>query len=397
MAKLDKNTALLLSEPIEAVYLDVIDRLILNIAKHLKSGTAIRTAGWEIERLQEMGQLTAENARIINEAVKEMPEKIRETLDEVSKMALADIDKAINEAIEKGLLEKAPADNVVGLLDDLAKQAIDQLNLVNTVMLQSSQSAYLQAVQGVVTWENQVLAGVEKNAVQSLMNTSATSVLTGAETRRVALKKAIQQLNKSGIYGFVDRAGRHWSPEAYVNMDIRTTVHTAAVQSIRTRQEDYGSDIFQVSTHAGARPLCYPWQGKFLSWGNQGGTFTDGNGRKQSYISVNETSYGEPAGLFGINCGHYPLPQIPGVTIPQSPDKMSKEENDRLYQESQTQRELEHRIRSAKREQAAFMTAGLQEEAEELSAVIRERQADMRRFIAETGRARRYDRESIKG
>lgn len=397
MAKLDKNTALLLSEPIEAVYLDVIDRLILNIAKHLKSGTAIRTAGWEIERLQEMGQLTAENARIINEAVKEMPEKIRETLDEVSKMALADIDKAINEAIEKGLLEKAPADNVVGLLDDLAKQAIDQLNLVNTVMLQSSQSAYLQAVQGVVTWENQVLAGVEKNAVQSLMNTSATSVLTGAETRRVALKKAIQQLNKSGIYGFVDRAGRHWSPEAYVNMDIRTTVHNAAVQSIRTRQEDYGSDIFQVSTHAGARPLCYPWQGKFLSWGNQGGTFTDGNGRKRSYISVNETSYGEPAGLFGINCGHYPLPQIPGVTIPQSPDKMSKEENDRLYQESQTQRELERRIRSAKREQAAFMTAGLQEEAEELSAVIRERQADMRRFIAETGRARRYDRESIKG
>ena len=397
MAKLDKNTALRLSEPIEEAYLEAVDRLILNIAKHLKSGTAIRTAGWEIQRLQEMGQLTAENAKIINAAIKQIPEIIKNTLDEVSRIALEDIDKAIAEAIAKGLIEQAPTDNVTGLLDDLARQAIDQMNLVNTVMLQSSQSAYLQAVQGVVRWENQALAGVEKNAVQSLMNTSATSVLTGAETRRVALKKAIQQLNRSGIYGFVDRAGRHWSPEAYVNMDIRTTVHNAAVQSIRTRQEDYGSDVFQVSTHAGARPLCYPWQGKFLSWGNQGGTFTDGNGRKRSYISINETSYGEPAGLFGINCGHYPMPQIPGVTIPQSPDKMSKEENDRIYRESQTQRYLERQIREAKREKAAYEAAGLFAAAKDMDAVIRQRQADMRAFIDETGRARRYDRESVKG
>lgn len=397
MAKLDKNTALRLSEPIEEAYLEAVDRLILNIAKHLKSGTAIRTAGWEIQRLQEMGQLTAENAKIINAAIKQIPEIIKNTLDEVSRIALEDIDKAIAEAIAKGLIEQAPTDNVTGLLDDLARQAVDQMNLVNTVMLQSSQSAYLQAVQGVVSWENQVLAGAEKNAVQSLMNTSATSVLTGAETRRVALKKAIQQLNRSGIYGFVDRAGRHWSPEAYVNMDIRTTVHNAAVQSIRTRQEDYGSDIFQVSTHAGARPLCYPWQGKLLSWGNTGGTYTDGQGRKRTYISINETSYGQPAGLFGINCGHYPLPQIPGVTIPQSPDKMSKEENDRIYRESQTQRYLERQIREAKREKAAYEAAGLFADAKDMDAVIRQRQADMRAFIDETGRARRYDRESIKG
>lgn len=397
MAKLDKNTALRLSEPIEEAYLEAVDRLILNIAKHLKSGTAVRTAGWELQRLQEMGQLTAENAKIINAAIKKIPEIVKNTLDEVSRIALEDIDKAIAEAIAKGLIEQAPTDNVTGLLDDLAQQAVDQMNLVNTVMLQSSQSAYLQAVQGVVRWENQALAGVEKNAVQSPMNTSATSVLTGAETRRVALKKAIQQLNRSGIYGFVDRAGRHWSPEAYVNMDIRTTVHNAAVQSIRTRQEDYGSDIFQVSTHAGARPLCYPWQGKFLSWGNQGGTFADGNGRKRSYISINETSYGQPAGLFGINCGHYPMPQIPGVTIPQSPEKMSKEENDRIYRESQTQRYLERQIREAKREKAAYEAAGLFADAKDMDAVIRQRQADMRAFIDETDRARRYDRESVKG
>lgn len=182
-----------------------------------------------------------------------------------------------------------------------------------------------------------------------------------------------------------------------MNMDIRTTVHNAAIQAIRVRQEDYGSDIFQVSSHAGARPLCYPYQGKFYSWGSGSGTFTDGAGVQHAYAPLDSTSYGQAAGLFGINCGHYPMPQIPNVTFPQDKEIESKAENDRLYQESQEQRALERRIRDAKRKQAAFQAAGLPEAADRQRALVRQRQAAMREFIAKTGRARRYDRESIKG
>ena len=39
MARLDKNTALRLSEPVENAYLACIDRLIVNIAKHLGTGS----------------------------------------------------------------------------------------------------------------------------------------------------------------------------------------------------------------------------------------------------------------------------------------------------------------------------------------------------------------------
>ena len=394
MAKLDKNTALRLSEPVEAAYLDCIDRLIVNIAKHLGTGKAFRTAGWETRKLAELGQLTQENARIINEETRRVPEEIRKALDEVSKIALADIERAIREAIAKGAIEEAPADSVQNLLRDLSGQAVDDANLVNTVMLQSSQSAYLQAVNNTVMWENQIL---DAAAAQKTLNDAATAVTIGTETRRQALQKAISQMADKGIYGFVDRAGRHWSPEAYMNMDIRTTVHNAAIQSIRVRQEDYGSDIFQVSSHAGARPLCYPYQGKFYSWGSGSGTFTDGAGVQHAYAPLDSTSYGQAAGLFGINCGHYPMPQIPNVTFPQDKKIESKAENDRLYQESQEQRALERRIREAKRKQAAFQAAGLPEAADRQRALVRQRQAAMREFIAKTGRARRYDRESIKG
>lgn len=394
MARLDKNTALRLSEPVEAAYLDCIDRLIINIAKHLGTGKAFRTAGWETWKLAELGQLTQENARIINEETRRVPEEIRKSLDEVSKIALADIERAIREAIAKGAIEEAPADSVQNLLRDLSGQAVDDANLVNTVMLQSSQSAYLQAVNNTVMWENQLL---DAAAAQKTLNDAATAVTIGTETRRQALQKAISQMADKGIYGFVDRAGRHWSPEAYMNMDIRTTVHNAAIQSIRVRQEDYGSDIFQVSSHAGARPLCYPYQGKFYSWGSGSGTFTDGAGVQHPYAPLDSTSYGQAAGLFGINCGHYPMPQIPNVTFPQNKKIESKAENDRLYQESQEQRALERRIRDAKRKQAAFQAAGLPDAADRQRALVRQRQAAMREFIAKTGRARRYDRESIKG
>lgn len=394
---MDKNLALRLSEPVEAAYLDAVDALIINIARHLGTGKAFRTASWETLKLAELGQLTEENAKIINEAVKKVPDEIRKALDEASAAALETLETAIRETIAAGRIEEAPVDTVQAMLQELGQQAVQQANLVNTVMLDSCQSAYTMAVQNVARWVSEAMSAEQADAAQEILNTAAAAVEIGTETRREALRKAISQMADNGIYGFVDRAGRHWSPEAYINMDIRTTVHNAAIQSVRNRQQDYGSEIFQVSTHPGARPLCYPYQGKFFTWGNEGGTFTDGGGNRHSYKPISSTSYGQPAGLFGINCGHYPMPQIPGVTIPQNKKRQSKEANNKEYQESQQQRALERSIREAKRKQAAFKAAGLDEAASGMAQTIKDRQAAMREFIGKTGRTRRYDRESIKG
>lgn len=390
----DKNMALRLAEPVEDAYMACVDRLIVNIARHLGTGKAFRTAAWETAKLAEMGQLSAENAKIINEETKRIPAEIRAALDEVSKAALEGLEKAIADAIARGDLAQAPADSVQTMLQELQQQALDAANMVNTVMLDSGQSAYVQAVNNTVMWQEQAL---DRQAAQAALNDAAAAVTIGSETRRQALQKAITQLADSGIYGFVDRAGRHWSPEAYMGMDIRTTVHNAAIQSIRSRQQDYNSQIFQVSSHPGARPLCYPYQGKYYSWDNTSGSFVDGDGVRHNYAPLSSTSYGQPAGLFGINCGHRPYPQIPGVSIPRDDDIQDKEANDRLYQESQQQRALERSIRDAKRRQAAFKAAGLDDAVKDAGALIAQRQAAMRDFIARTGRARRYDRESIKG
>ena len=396
MARLDKLTALRLSEPVEDAYLECIDRLIANIAKHLGTGKAFRTADWEVRKLAELGQLTAENARIINEATKRVPMEIRLALEESSAIALRDLESLIDKAIKDGTIEQAPVDSTVELVESMMSRAIEQANLTNTTLLESARGAYLRAVNDVTEWEEFRIGALGQKYIADAMNQGTIAVVSGTETRAQALKKAISQLADRGLYGLVDRAGRHWSPEAYMGMVVRTTSHNTAIDSVRAKQQDYNSDIFQVSQHPGARPLCYPYQGKFYSWSGASGTFTDGNGVQHRYSGIQSTSYGKPAGLFGINCGHYPLPQIPKVTIPQDKSEQDKKENDRLYRESQQQRAYERDIRNAKRKREAFAKAGLDDAAKEQEAVIRARQERMREFVKRTGRTRRYDREQIK-
>lgn len=391
------NKVLTWSEPVEQAYMNATDRLIVNIARHLKSGKAIHTAKWETQKLSEMGQLTAENAKIINDALKSVPQDVIDALDETAKESLKLVDSAIEEAIRTGAVERSPISSTQGIIDELSQQAIDQFNLVNTTMLQSSQTAYIKAVGDTVMWENRMMTAEQKEVTFGTLNDATVAVLSGGETRTLALRKAIKELNDKGLYGFVDKAGRHWSPEAYVNMCMRTTVHNTAVRSVRGRQEEYGSSIFQCSYHPASRTEHYPFQNKFYDWNGQSGTFTDGLGQQHKYESVTVTGYGTAAGLFGINCGHFPLPQIPGVTVPSDPEMQDPEMDERQYKESQEQRRLERNIRTDKRLVDAFKAAGDDKGAAEAEEAVRMDQAKMREFIERTGRHRRYDREQISG
>lgn len=381
-----------LADPIESVYIHMVDELMVNIGRHITSPTWTHTASWEIQKLAELGQLTQENAEIINAWIKQMPQEIRDTMEATRAAALDRLEKQLEQAAKDGYIQPPVTDTTVSVLRDYAQQAADRMNLVNTTMLQSSVDQYTRAVQLTKEEYDRLLA--QKSATQTILNEAAGNVATGSETRLQAMRRAITRISDEGLTGFIDRAGRHWTPEAYINMDIRTTVHNVAIQSTKARMQDYGTQVFQVSSHAAARPGCYPYQGKFYSWDNTAGDVPLGNGAVVRYEPLNSTTYGQPAGLFGINCGHFPIPVIPGVTIPHGADNIQpKEENDKAYAESQEQRALERQIREAKRVVEMAGDAATKED----KAKVRELQAKMREFTERTGRARRYDRESIGG
>ena len=379
-----------LADPIESIYIAMTNELLVNIGKHVSSPTWTHTAAWEIQKLSELGQLTAENAAIINKYIKAMPAEIRDTMEQTRREALDQIEKQLDKAAKKGYVTPPERDSTVDVLAEYSQQAANKLNLVNTTMLQSSVEQYERLV--ALTDAEYLRLMSQREATQEILNQAAGNVAVGTETRKTALQRAIRRISEEGLTGFYDKAGRSWSPEAYVNMDIRTTVHNVAIQSVKNRMADYNTSVFQVSAHAGARPLCYPYQGKLYSWDNTEGDIEIGTGATMHYKPINSTSYGQPAGLFGINCGHSPIPVIPGVTIPHAQDYVQpKEENDKAYQESQEQRALEREIRAAKR------AVEMGDDSKEAKDRVKEAQAAMRQFIDRTGRTRRYDRESLYG
>ena len=379
-----------LADPLESVYISMSNELLVNIGKHVTKPTWTHTAAWEIQKLSELGQLTKETAAIINKWVKSIPAEIRDTMEETRRVALEQIEKQLDKAARSGYVTPPERDSTVQVLQEYGQQAADKLNLVNTTMLQSSVQQYQRLV--ALTEEENARLMAQKEATQEQLNIAAGSVASGTETRTEALRKAIQRIAAEGLTGFYDKAGRSWTPEAYVNMDIRTTVHNVAIQSIKNRMEDYNTQVFQVSAHAGARPLCYPYQGKFYSWDNTAGDMQTGDGQTIRYEPLNSTTYGQPAGLFGINCGHSPIPMIPGVSIPTAQNYVQpKELNDKLYAESQEQRALERQIRAAKR------AVEMGDDSKEAADAVKDAQAKMREFINRTGRTRRYDREQLYG
>lgn len=159
------------------------------------------------------------------------------------------------------------------------------------------------------------------------------------------------------------------------------------------RMDEYNDDLYQVSHHDGARPLCYPWQGKVISRIDAARDVIDDQGNTVHVYAQSETSYGEPAGLFGINCGHYPIPFIPGFSRIRPPDQ-NEEQNEKEYAESQEQRRLERQLRYERRDLNVLKAQ--EASADEIKAQrirVKNARDAIDQFCEETGRARRTSRE----
>lgn len=388
-----------LAAPLVQVYEEVTDQIIENIARHFNTGKNLPTIEWQMQKLAEMGQLRQENIRIIARKTRQNPELIKIALENAAAQALKHAEPQLKEAARRGYLHDGGplemSSSVSRVLTSYQRQAEDTANLVNTVMLESGLQSYRRVVSDVVQYEQAAMAVTQADAAQNILNTETAKVLTGVSSRQEALRRAIKRMADNGLTGFVDRGGHNWQPETYINMDIRSTCGNVATEAVFARNEDYGNDLFWVTVKATARPLCYPWQGKVISRNDRSGYVEDLDGNRIEIIPISSTSYGEPAGLYGINCGHTP-PNVftPGITKIRGevPDKA---ENDKRYAESQEQRRIERKIRYAKREAAALEAAGL--DATDAYGKVEAAQAEMRAFINRTGRTRRSDREQISG
>ena len=384
------------------VYGAITDQIMINLARHFPfyeyvSDVPTSAFAYQAKMLAQMGQVNKETVRIIRNGLEDADLALQGVLEQAIIDAVKSAEPELLEGVKKGVFSPATlpavvAPNQMRAFQLYYQQAANKLNLVNTVMLESTQSAYQQIVSDVVN-EFELIERI--NRTQIAIDAAAGETITGVSSWNQALKHATDRLKEGGITGFIDHAGRHWGAEGYVAMDIRTTVFNTARAATWEVNQGFGNDLYLVSYHNGARPLCYPWQNKVISATDNARTVVDLDGNEVQVIAQSDTSYGEAAGLFGINCKHYPTPFIPGVSLADGKPQ-DKAENDKVYAESQEQRRLERKIREEKRDLQMMKAQGAPEDAiAKQREKVKQSSADIDDFCRETGRARHRDREAV--
>ena len=372
----------------------VTDQILINIARHFRrvasEGKMNGSFEWQAKKLAELGQVTAESAAIIQRMLGDADGALRALLEQTIIDALKEVETPLRNAASLGLLMGENAvipqltPNQMQAFKMYYQQSADKLNLVNTVMLESTQQAYAATVTDI---------GARIARTQGILNAATGEVVTGASSYDAAIKNGLAKMVANGLTGFIDHAGRHWSPEAYVAMDVRSTVANTARAAIWERNNDFGNDLYKVSWHNGARPLCYPWQSKVISRTDNVRDVSDLDGNTVHVYAQSETTYGQAAGLFGVNCKHLPLTFIPGLSTIDEPQQ-DEEENAKAYAISQDQRALERKLRYDKRDLEILKASGApEEEIKAARARVRQSSADIDAFCDKNNVPRRRNRE----
>ncbi len=389
-----KLEAMALSEGLTRLVVGMESDLIQNIAVFLASGQAETSAAlWKIKKLAELGALTKRNKQTIAEYAEIQPEMQQITLEAAAIKAIEQVEPGFRQLVKEGILNDAAempmSDTMARVIKALGKQAKSDLNLVNTTMLYKAKKAAEKVINDTAELAN-------KQEFLDSLNKAAGKVVTGIESRQAAMRQCIGEMTEKGIPAFTDKLGREWSPEAYTNMCIRTTVAKTATETQMERMNDYGVNLVAVSSHIGARPLCAPYQGRIFDRNNGSGYTTDLNDNKIRYEPWSSTSYGKPAGLLGINCGHQIYPFIPGINV-QRYFHYDEAENAEQYKKVQKQRQLEREVRAAKRECTALDTVGDKAGFDEAAVRLKEKQKKLQDYCSSNGLTYKPDRTATPG
>lgn len=353
-------------DPVARIYAQIEHDILMNVGRELGSHSRLLAEdieSWRLVQLQKIGELSQDNLLILSKYSGKSVRELTKLLEEVGYSTIRDTDKLLEQAVKQGAV-LYPAANDRGtterILSAFVGNARNTMNLSNATLLQ--------------TFENEF---------REVLDQSVAKVLTGSRTPQQALRETARGWANKGLTGYISpKDGRKYSIEGYIAGVIRTSSNGISNEMQFARMDEYDVDLLEVSSHAGARPKCAPYQGRIFSR----------SGRSRKYASLASTSYGEIDGLKGRNCRHIFYPFVEGVSI-RRPSQVERAENDRIYKESQVQRKLERDIRKSKQEMNMMEAMRDDEGVQMARQKVLSRQANMRMFIDETGRTRRRNRE----
>lgn len=368
-----------LVKPILNTYEELENELIKNIAENLQNEKIVKST---TKKLLKISQLDRQNVRAIAKAGKTTQKKVKEILH---KVGFETIDTPLyREAYQKNLLMKNPEEIIKSpSINRVIKQATKETN------------NYLKLI-------NNKARIKSKKAYKSIVNKAYIESSSGLYTEDESIRRALKELADKGIsvatYTRKDGKKVNYSIEGIVRRDIVTKVRQVGLATKMEAIKEAGIEYVSVPAHLGARIDTKNPINNHVGW--QGKIYKLNGSNKQHKNFYEETGYGEMLGLGGINCRHFFLPYIKGVSA--KPDKVSTIANERLYKLEQQQRAYERDIRKWKRRLIVDEKDKRLKESSRIERVefdkmkIRENQKKLKDFISRNKDLRRdYEREYV--
>lgn len=217
----------------------------------------------------------------------------------------------------------------------------------DAVLTAAVQRALLRSGAAAAGLEPYLTAAVQSatEAAQAAL-TAATSMSPDAAAeplaRLKAAQKALDDLGRQGLTGFVDKSGRHWSLAAYTEMATRTAVSNALDAALAAALIRAGVDLVVVGTHSteGSCAKCRPWLGRTLS-------LTGATEGFPTLADAKATGFRHP----NCRCSWGPPGRLAAVPGPADLARSAAR-----YEAAQHQRAQERRQRAAHRRMATAIT-----------------------------------------
>lgn len=381
-----------IANDLSSIYSRVENDCIATIAKAIASGQNINDAQlWQMRKLADVGFLKRDLYTAISRASKASIQDV-ETLVEraLSKSIYNDFD--IYEALSKTtgssinrFIDLQNNETFQRILRTSIKGVKNSLNLTGTKALQGSIVAYTKAIN--MAYLEMASGNMSRqDAVEYAVSRIAQSGITIVDDKKKV--KTNELVSKKGELFTTYKNGEkiHVYPlDSAVRRNICTQINKASSEVCLADCDELGVSLVETSWHNGARPEHEVWQGKVFS--------LDPNNKKYPYFyglqDAGCPEYGSMLGICGINCYHSFSPYIEGSPLRSQEGKLSREDNNKQYENQQKQRGYERQLRALKREKVALTSAGYEDRAKQIQDKINTKTANYTAFLREAGLTRR--------
>ena len=312
----------------------IIDRIMLRIGR---GDDYILTAQdkWQLETLQQAGYLLEDIQKEIAKATKLQQKEIAEAMEEAGVKTLEYDDEIYRSAgLDPKPFTQSP--ELIRIAQRNYEATIGEFrNFTRTMALQSQQ-----------------LFIKECDRAYNL-------VATGALSYSEAVKEVINNIVSDGVT-VTYPSGHTDTIETATLRAVRTGISQMSAQVGIARMKEMGACLAITSSHFGARPSHYLWQGKvfYVDWNKMNEVYPlseiptpqniDRSLASKYPDFVESTRIGKVDGLSGANCRHSHSVFYEGMENPFN--DYDSEENRKMYEKQQRQRTLERRIRDTKRQ-----------------------------------------------